>query len=63
MYHYTLYKNKLKLTVHLWSFQKRVCLIYIVVGVAFQNVFYVETHQNNIFFNFKIYFDINTLKK
>jgi len=34
-----------------------------VVSIAFQSVFRLEIHQNNIFFKFlKIIFDINTLK-
>jgi hypothetical protein len=27
-----------------------------VVGVAFQSVFYLEMHQNNVFLFFKIHF-------
>jgi hypothetical protein len=35
-----------------------------VVMVAFQSVFYLEMHQNNIFFYFlKIIFDISVLKQ
>jgi len=35
-----------------------------VVTVAFQNIFYIEIHQNNIFFYFlKIIFKIKTLKQ
>jgi hypothetical protein len=34
-----------------------------MVVVAFQSAFYLEMHQNNIFYFFKFIFDINTLKQ
>jgi hypothetical protein len=33
-----------------------------VIVITFQNVFHSKIHQNNIFYFFKIIFDINTLK-
>jgi hypothetical protein len=34
-----------------------------MVVVAFQSAFYLEMHQNNIFYFFKFIFHINTLKQ
>jgi len=34
-----------------------------VVAVAFQSAFYAEMHQNDIFYFFKIIFEINALKR
>jgi len=34
-----------------------------VVVVAFQNIFYLKIHQNNIFLFFKINFNINLSKQ
>jgi hypothetical protein len=34
-----------------------------VVGVAFQSVFYLEMHQNNVFYFLKFIFDISTSKQ
>jgi hypothetical protein len=40
-----------------------VCLFGSVVAIVFQNVFYSEIYQNNIFFYFlKIIFNINASK-
>jgi len=33
-----------------------------VVAIVFQHAFYLEMHQNNIFYFLKINFDISTLK-
>jgi len=34
-----------------------------MVVIAFQSVFYLEMHQDNIFYFLKFIFDINTLKQ
>jgi hypothetical protein len=34
-----------------------------VVAVAFQNIFYAEIHQNDIFYFLKIIFEINASKQ
>jgi hypothetical protein len=33
-----------------------------IVAVAFQSAFYLEMHQNNIFFIFYFFFEINASK-